>query len=205
MSDQGVRKLSADLLNLSDLVSMRGFEVTLSQMESRITAFLAEREDLLRVEIATLRGQRDEAEKERSRLRELWECSPEREELEGQLDRALGELARARKALEAEADICGACSGTGRPTKMSAMGDSVAPDGSCSVCYEIRAALAGSPLGERVEEVLRTTMLLTGIIERIGKRKGIRGIGGDANFITAAAGLCVAVDALRAEPAKRGE
>lgn len=42
----------------------------------------------------------------------------------------------------AHAAQCGACGGTGTPDRMSAMDDSRAPDGSCSVCYEDRRAMA---------------------------------------------------------------
>lgn len=42
----------------------------------------------------------------------------------------------------AHAAQCGACGGTGTPNRMSAMDDSRAPDGSCSVCYEDRRVMA---------------------------------------------------------------
>lgn len=158
--------------HLSDDERGRWQQVTGSWM-ARLTAFLAEREDrqppwapieaeaIIDALLATSRPDRELRSRAEEFAASCRRVRPATAAIER--DRALGELTVLRKALEAEADLCGACSGTGKPTKMSAMVKSVAPDGSCSVCYEIRASLAESPLSKLAGELFKATEALSTI------------------------------------------
>jgi outer membrane murein-binding lipoprotein Lpp len=66
-----------------------------SQAEAEI-ARLEVQVGRLQVEVSTTRGQRDAAETEARRLRDLWECSPERGELEARVAELEAELAALR-------------------------------------------------------------------------------------------------------------
>lgn len=112
---------------------------------------LRDERDLLLQEVHVLTGQRDDRELEAKRLRETWECSPEREELEEEITTLEGQLAYLRRTVEGGRAYLRECQFSG--THESCEAAEVPRPEWCGFCAMGTALASGA--GEREAEVIR--------------------------------------------------